>query len=186
MLEAYRKFGYPYLTILCECSKADLNKYELEAFNIFCPTLNIATEPDIHLSGTANPASKYSKAQILDVLVMLGNPDFKYKDIYEQTSVSISTIRHISNQEAHCYLKEEFPSEYAKMLNTNSTRQSTSNSAKLKGIQYPPIISPTGVEYIVENVSLFAKTHGLDPSCLRKVLTKQPRYNTHKGWKLKD
>lgn len=77
--------------------------------------LNIAQEPDIHLAGTKNPASKYSEEQILSVLQQLAI-GVQYKDIHSSTQVSVSTIRHIANQEAHGYLKDLYPELYEAML----------------------------------------------------------------------
>lgn len=138
------------------------------------------------MAGTKNPASKYSDEQILNVLQQLAT-GVQYKNIHASTNVSISTIRHIANQEAHAYLQEKYPELYAAMLahGANEGRKSHSCGAASRGITYPPIISPEGKEYIVTHVANFAREHGLDASCLAKVLKRTPKYNTHKGWELK-
>jgi predicted GIY-YIG superfamily endonuclease len=187
MKHAYAKYGEPELEILCECSQEQLNALEAEAMEIYdavASGYNIATEPDIHLSGTQNPASKFSKEQILGVFDAIVSANASYKQIADKYNTSESFVRHIANGEAHTYLKEEYPDKYALML-ANKTRRSVSNSAGIKGKVYPPIVSPEGVEYTVTYVSEFAKEHGLDSSCLSKVLRKVPKYLSHKGWKLK-
>lgn len=189
MKAAYLLYGVPQLEILCECKQHELNRFEAEAFELYDIAkngLNIAKEPDIHLAGTKNPASKYSEEQILSVLQQLAI-GAQYKDIHSSTSVSISTIRHIANQEAHGYLNDLYPELYESMLSfgTNGNRMQVSCGAGARGITYPPILSPDGKEYIVTHVANFAREHGLDASCLAKVLKRTPKYNSHKGWKLK-
>ena len=186
---AYLSYGPPQLEILCECEQHELNKFEAEAFDIFNIQqngLNIAQEPDIHLSGPRNPASKYQEEQIFQVLQQLAK-GAQYKDICKDTLVSIHTIRHIANQEAHTYLRETHPELYAQMLQQGKdhNRRQISCGAGARGIVYPPIVSPQGEEYEITHVAQFAKEHGLDPSCLAKVLKGVPKYKSHKGWKLK-
>lgn len=189
MKAAYLIHGAPQLEILCECKQDELNKFEAEAFELYDIAkngLNIAQEPDIHMAGIRNPASKYSEDQILSVLKQLA-VGTQYKDIHANTEVSISTIRHIANQEAHGYLKDLYPELYSAMLTfgTNGGRMQVSQGASARGIVYPPILAPNGKEYVVTHVANFAKEHGLDASCLAKVLKRTPKYKSHKGWKLK-
>lgn len=189
MQEAFNIFGIPTLEILCECSRELLNTNESEAFGIFnCISngFNIAKEPDIHLEGPSNGYAKYTREEIIDVFNSLLDINNRYTDISLNTGVSIATVRHIANAESHTWLSVEFPEKYATMLSLGGlVRQAAGNSAKSKGIIYPPILSPEGVEYIVENASEFAREHGLDPSSLVKILKRRPKYITHKGWRLK-
>jgi hypothetical protein len=188
--EAYTLYGLPILTVICEIdNKDELNTAEAEAFEIFdCIDngYNIAKEPDIHQEGEKNGASKYPNDKIIEVFKLLLDPFNSYKSISDVTKVSRSTVSHIANMESHSWLSREFPEEY-KLLESlkGSTRQSAGNSSKSKGVALPIIVSPDGIEYTVEVMSTFAKEHGLDPSGLAKVMRKAPKYNSHKGWKLK-
>lgn len=186
MQNAYLLYGAPSLEILCECTREDLNKYEEEAFEIFRPELNIATKPDIHLEGPSNGAAKYTEEEITLGFELLLDISYRYKDIAIETGVSEATIRHIANGESHSWLEVKYPEKYAILVGMRGiTRQSFSNSAKARGIEYPILVSPEGVEYTVEIISTFAKEHGLDSSSLAKVLKRRPKYKSHKGWKLK-
>ena len=189
MQKAFISFGIPTLEILCECTRDMLNTNEAEAFGIFNSIdngFNIAKEPDIHLEGPLNGAAKYTREEIIQVFNLLLDINNRYVDIALDTGVSNDTVRHIANSESHTWLSMEFPEKYASMVSLGGiTRQSAGNSAISKGIIYPPILSPESVEYVVSNASEFAKEHGLDSSSLVKVLKRRPKYNTHKGWKLK-
>lgn len=187
MKRAYAEYGEPILEILCECLQEELNSLELEAMELYDSVtngFNVATEPDIHLSGTSNPASKYSKEQILGVFEDIISAEYTYKQIAAKHSATESFVRHIANGESHTYLKEQYPGKYAIML-SNTSRRAFGNSAKAKGKEYPIIVSPEGIEYNVTNITSFAKEHGLDNSCLSKVLRRVPKYNSIKGWTLK-
>jgi len=190
MQKAYIQFGIPELEVLCECSRADLNTKELEYFNIYNSVsngFNVASEPDIHLEGVDNGNSRYTLEQILDVFEMLLNVELSYKHIADSTGVSLSTVRHISNSESHTWLAAEFPEKYSILETLKGTaRQSYANSAKAKGINYPTIISPEGIEYNIINIASFSREHDLDASAMSKILRKAPRYKSHKGWKLKE
>lgn len=188
MLEAFNRYGLPTLEILVECLKEELNTFEKEAFEIFDSIkngFNIASEPDIHLSGELNPASKYSNEDIALVFELLLDEYNSYKSISGETGVSISTIRHIANLESHTWLKEVYPDKYKILEDLRGfKRQSACNSSKVRGKNLPNIISPEGVAYTIDNISQFAREHNLDPSSLRKVLVGEARYKTHKGWHL--
>jgi hypothetical protein len=189
MQKAFISFGLPTLEILCECTRDMLNINEAEAFSIFDAInngFNIAKEPDIHLEGPLNGAAKYTREEVIEVFNLLLDVNNRYIDISLDIGVSASTVRHIANLESHTWLSVEFPEKYANMISLGGiTRQSAGSSAKSKGIIYPPILSPEGLEYIVENAAEFAREHDLDSSSLVKVLKRRPKYNTHKGWKLK-
>jgi hypothetical protein len=190
MQKAYIQYGIPELEIiLAGINKEDLNIFELEAFSIYNAIengFNIAEYPSIHGNGDKNPAAKYSNDKIIEVFKLLLDPANSYKHIESITEVSISTIRHIANKEAHTWLKTEFPEEYAILENlSGGVRKFSINTAENKGIVYPPIVSPEGKEYTVTNVAAFAREHKLDSSSLAKVLKRRPQYVSHKGWRLK-
>jgi len=54
--------------------------------------------------------------------------------------------------------------------------RSTWSTAKIKA----KLFDPNGKEYIVDNINLFSKEHGIDSSSIYKVLKKIHRH--HKGW----
>ena len=189
MQQAYITYGTPELEILLpDLTKEELNIHEYEAFKIYDSIsngFNIAEQPSIHGNGELNPSSKYSNEKIIEVLLLLIDVSNTYKQIELLTGVSESTIRHIANQEAHLWLKEKYPLEYSQLKNLKGKRSTGKNTAIDRGIAYPTILSPTGEEYNITNIAAFAKEHGLDSSSLAKVLNKRPKYNSHKGWKLK-
>lgn len=186
--EAYELYGEPTLEIICEVySKEELNLAEAEAFEIYDAInngFNIAVDPDIHLEGDKNGASKYTNDQIIKVLMCLIdiNKYPKYSLIAAETEVSESTVRHIANLEAHSWLEREYPNEYTKLKDIKDTgaRRGNSNSAKAKNLNYPDVKSPTGEIYKITNANEFARCHGLDSSTLIKLLNGKAK--STKGW----
>ena len=189
MQQAYKDYGSPILEIvLADLTKEELNSNEYEAFKIYDSIsngFNIAEQPSIHGNGELNPSSKYPNEKIIEVLLLLIDISNTYKQIESLTGVSESTVRHIANQEAHHWLEQKYPLEYEQLRNLKGKRSTGKNTAIDRGIVYPTILSPTGEEYNIANIAAFAKEHGLDSSSLAKVLKKRPKYNSHKGWKLK-
>lgn len=179
MLKAFGMYGLPTFEIITECTKSALNAAELEAFEIFNSVdngFNVASEPDIHLEGDKNGASKYTNEQIIDVFNFLLDLDNRYSDIALATDVPISTIRHIANGESHLWLSREYPVEYSTLLSyKGSTRQSAGNSGKAQGKVYPDVRSPDGIVYKVECANQFAREHGMDPSYFIKLLNKKAK-----------
>lgn len=189
MQEAYAKYGEPYLEIILDdLTKDQLNDAEFEAFTLYNAIdngFNIAREPNIHENGDKNPASRYSNEIIEQVFFQLLDINNRYVDIELNTGVSISTIRHISNSEAHLWLKSKYPIEYKKLESLHGlARMSNANSALSRGIKYPPILSPSGQIFEITNIAEFCREHSLDSSSLAKVLKARPKYNSHKGWRL--
>lgn len=184
LLDAYAKYGPPKFKIILECSIEELNNAEMEAFDIFDSInngFNVAKFADIFQPGELNPASKYSNLQIRDCLTLLIEGSRTYKGIGELTGVSDSTVRHIVNGEAHTWLQEEMPLEYAKMVSMRSEFKGIGNSAIAKGIKYPRIVKD-GVIKEVTNANAFAREHGLDSSYLIKLLNGKAL--SCKGWKI--
>jgi group I intron endonuclease len=184
MLKAFGMYGLPTFEIIAECTKSDLNDAELEAFGIFDSVengFNVASEPDIHLEGESNGASKYTNQQVSDVLNLLVDLDNRYKDISEATGVSISTVRHIANGESHSWLAREYPDKYSILISNRGTnRQSAGNSAKSQGKVYPKVRSPLGIVFEVECANSFARSNHLDSSYFIKLLN--GKANSCKGW----
>lgn len=188
---AYNLHGIPKLEILLEVEDSgDLNDLENEAIKIYNSVkngYNICETADIHLKGPDNFASKYTEEEIVKVFFLLLDLNNSYKKIEALTGVNISTVRHISNMESHNWLSLRYPKEYDLLKSfKGKIRQQESNTAIKRGIVYPTIISPGGIEYNVTNAAKFAREHGLDPSSLTKVLNRRPKYLSHKGWRLKE
>jgi hypothetical protein len=187
MMKAFYKHGVPQLEILCECLSDELNIYEKEAFDIFNIKeigLNIALEPDIHLAGPKNGAAKYLEEEILHAFELLCEDPQKYpkySSISTICNVSEETIRHISNGEAHSWLKDMYPEKYSQMVINSKLRRGASNSAAAKGITYPKIVKD-GLIVSIDNANKFARENGLDSSYLIKLLN--GKANSCKGWKI--
>lgn len=184
LLDAYKQYGEPAFKVVLECNIEELNEAEMEAFNIFDSInngYNIAKVSSIFQPGELNPASKYTNIQIQECLTLLIEGSRTYKNIGELTGVSESTVRHIVNGEAHLWLQELMPTEYAKMAAMRGEFKGIGNSAIAKGIVYPRI-TKNGVIKSVTNASVFARENGLDPSYLIKLLNGKAL--SCKGWKI--
>lgn len=188
LLEAYNLYGIPKLEIICECSREELNHLEEELISELDTVnkgLNIRSKPaggGTSLRGQFHPNSICSNIQVLNVFQLLINrKNLSFKQIAEITGTSIDIVRDISKGKAHLWLKDICPEEYAILINIKGTR--VVNSAVLKGIKYPLIESPTGEIFNIENISEFARVHGLNKSHLCGVLNRKRK--SHLGWKLK-
>jgi len=186
LMNAFDEFGAPKLNIVLECSQADLNTNEMEAFDIFNSIndgFNIAKYSDIFQSGDKNPSSKYPMETIRLIFKDLLDPANSFKALEIKHNVPESLIRHISRGEAHTWLKEEFPEEYPQLreIINSQARRKLNGCAKARGKVYPKIIKD-GVIKEVESLAEFARQHNLDPSYLGKVLRGQAL--SIKGWKV--
>lgn len=183
MQEAYKLYGLPVLTILKICTIDELDILEKEyiiKLNTVDNGLNsIGYSPGkCNLYGESSGTSKYTKEDYIKVFKLLIQ-EYRHKYIMKETLVSLSIIKDISQGNSHTWLKEEFPVEYEKLLALVGNRNSH-RSAKELGIIYPPIISPLGVIYNIDNVSKFAKEHNLEKSNLNRLLNNKQKI--HKGW----
>lgn len=127
--------------------------------------------------GADNSNSKYSSEQIIEAFNLLVSTCNTFKEIERITKVSTGMIAQIACLHSHGWLKEAFPEKY-NILESSPSRKSAAG----KGIVYPPIISPQGTVYTVENIREFSRTHALDNGHLGKVLNRKSM--SHKGWKL--
>jgi group I intron endonuclease len=187
LLYAYKNYGNPELIILEECDTAVLNDRELHYINALDTVttgLNEWAGPVSVCRGQAHPNAKYTDLQILEVIKLLASEKFiSFKDISAHTKVSISSIENVSCGKVGSHLKDIVPIEYSIMEAKKGNRVSFSSSAKGRGIVYPTILSPSGEEYNIENVTKFAKEHSLNLSHVCGVLHGVRK--SHKGWKLK-
>lgn len=170
--KAYDTFGIPELDILEICdiqSIKDREVYWIEKENALVFGLNIRPGGDDILVGEKHPMSKYTNAQILEVVALLGiyEPEpLTHKYISDQTQVSDATIKDIVSGRTHLWVKEEYPGIYSEMLLAKEKRKIHSLDnlnpfANKKVEQYPPLLSPEGKVYLVEHLTNFCLEHGL-------------------------
>lgn len=169
--------------ILVECSEDELSYVEesyIEKYNAYYDGFNRTIGRTGASSGELNPQANHSTEEYYQVLKLLADTDKSLTEISRLTKVSLSIIDNISSCVSHKYLEVLYPEDYKKLRSKLGTRD---NSAKSKGIIYPDILSPSGQIYTINNISQFAKEHGLDRSNLHSVLSKKRK--SHLGWRLK-
>lgn len=188
MNEAFKLFGLPILETLIECSNTELDLIENEAIDIWdavASGFNTLSEANggYKLRGEDAHVAIYSNSQILEVFnYLIDYPNLSLKDISIITRVAYGTVAMVSQGASHKWLAEVYPNRYDTLLNLKGSRYSLSNSAGRMGIEYPKIISPIGIVYIVTHCTTFAKLHNLELSALNRVLNSVRK--SHKGWKL--
>ena len=172
LLDAYSNFGVPEVNILCECSKELLDTYEniyIKYYNSYALGLNsLETAEDMprpNNIGTNHGMSKYSEAQLLNVLdLLVQEPSIKFKNISEVTGVAYQTIGNIAAMSEHVWLKTVSPEKYSRLLALKGNRKfgREVNTAESKGIKYPRVLSPEGIVYSnISNVSKFMRDHSI-------------------------
>ena len=195
MLEAYSLYGIPEPFIIAECSVDELDELEDLAIEIWG-----AVDNGFNIYKTANEAptytgygygnSKYPKERVLEVFNLLIDTDKSFGQISEITGIPAHTVSGISASRSHLWLREDYPERYAILVSKATYRKfvvantviSDKLSAKSRGISYPPIKSPEGIVYSIENAYRFAKEHGLAPNHFQEVLNGHRK--SHKGWKV--
>lgn len=189
--QAYREFGKPIFDLLLECPSEDLDDSEntaIEIYKAFTEGLNSlpyaeSTPTGKDLVGERNPRSKYSNAQIIEVVRMLSRSSaISLKEVALKLDIDYRTITNISSGIRHSWVSKVLPVEYTTMLSYKGKRLSTSMSATSRGIVYPNILSPAGVTYTITNVTAFAREHNLNAAHLGEVL--RGKESQHKGWKI--
>ena len=180
---AYELYGLPILEILLECKETELDALENEAIDIFNSVnngFNINTKAGgggAGLQGELHSNSKYTETSIIEVFKsILVTTNFKI--IAEKHDVSIHLVRDISKGKAHRWLSSRFPDEYSTMLNTIGIKEK--NTAKDQNLNYPPVVSPTGDIFTIDNLSAFARKYNLNKSHLCGLLNGKRK--SHLGW----
>lgn len=195
LLEAYATYGIPVYEIVAETNIYDLDATENEAIQIWN-----AVEDGFNIYSSANEAptytgygcgnSKYLKEDLISVFNLLVHTDKTFAEIHSLTNIPEATISTISSTRAHIWLKDDFPEDYAILVNKTKTRRqlicstvvSDKLSAKTRGIIYPKIKDPDGNIYVIDNAYKFAKQNGLAPNHFQEVLNGHRK--SHKGWKV--
>jgi hypothetical protein len=186
---AYRDYDQPTLEILCECSINELDKYEDEAieifnsvesgFNTYDTARGIST-----MSGDSHYNSKYTTKQYVEAMLLLLDVSVPINEISVITGISTGSINVFSRGNSHTYIKEIYPEEYTKMISLVGKRKVFVNTAVRKGIVYPTVISPEGVEYPdITNAKEFASIHNIPYDGFHRLL-RGSRKST-KGWVIK-
>lgn len=182
LIDAYKLYGQPTISILEICSLDSLNTLEshyITKLDSFTNGFNLTEASPSGLYGDKHPSSKYPNSKLLEVLNYLILNKYTHKEISVLTDVTVSIVENISNGSSHMWLSEQYPEKYAIL---NQQKYSKNGSASQRGIIYPAIKSPEGKVYYIQNVCKFAKEHSLDNGHLGKVL--RGIRKTHKGWRL--
>lgn len=124
LLEAYNLYGLPTIEIICECPECELPVAEAEAIEIYNSILNgfntVAAINSInveHACGESSGHTKYYNKQIEQAFEYVClYPELTYKDIEDITGVNKSTIAMIVCGQQHKWLKNIFPEEYDRVI----------------------------------------------------------------------
>lgn len=182
--QAFIDYGEPIVEILEYCTLEvlkDREIYWIKEFNSFISGFNNTNGGDGGGFGEGMHNSLYSKEVYINILKILVNTSLSLRDVAKHLDVNLGTVKHISSLASHGWLEEEYPEEY-RMLREKYNNKLRNNSAASKGINYPKLLSPEGIEYTVNNIHAFCREHNLQAQNLHKVLTQQRRI--HKGWVL--
>lgn len=195
--ETYNIYGKPTLWILEECQISELNNKEIcwtNEFDTLNSGLNIVEPGIAGGSGINNSNSKYSKIQILKVFrSLIKLPILLTEEIAVNTGVSVGIVRCILQGKNHIWLQEKYPWHFALLERRRGSNISPERKLaklntdpslskfRLRSIQERTVISPLGEVFIVDNVSAFAREHGIQQSHLSALLNN--RLNQTKKWK---
>jgi predicted GIY-YIG superfamily endonuclease len=152
--------------------------------------LNVSLGGEDILYGESNASSKYSNAQILEVLMLLAEGSYTLKEIEEETGVAKGTLTDITTGSKHLWLQSESPELYQKMQDNASIRKANSlanleKAVRFKPLQetYPALKNPSGEKIEIEGtLTSFAQKYNLQIGNLSSVIN--GRRKSHKGWTL--
>lgn len=183
LLEAYRKYGRPVISVLEYCDIDKLDQIEQQYIIEFDSMVNgLNAVPGGFGSGadTKHAASKYSKEEILNACKLLTDYTISQKEISKITGISEPVLSTILNDTRHTWLRTEYP-EIRKILDNSRKERYEYNKHNSKYKNYF-IQSPKGDIYQIINVSTFAKEYKLLHTKLNEVLKGKRKH--HCGWKL--
>jgi hypothetical protein len=122
---------------------------------------------------------KHDTEVYISILKDLAYTYDKLYTIAARYNVSDTIVEEISAGTTHAWLKDEYPEEWAIILEKKKSRRYTSHSGKA----YPPVISPEGILYNIDtNAKAFAIANNLQPGHFGDLL--RGKIKQHKGWKL--
>lgn len=165
----------PNIDIIAECSILELDTIELAyitKFNSYKNGFNATPGGTSGGKGENHPNSLYNIEDYSCVLLLLSSTNLTHREIFLETGVSVGVIEGISCGQTHTYLKEVYPTEYAKMTSKN----------KKSKVEWKNIVDPSGIVHSVPCAESFAKSHKLDSAALKRVLHGTASH--HLGWHL--
>ena len=180
--QAFIDYGQPVVEIIEYCDLNILKEreiYWIKQFGSFVKGFNNTNGGDGGGFGEGVHNSLYSEDQYKEILIALADTDLSLREVATKLGVKLEIVKHISSLSAHGWLEEVLPEKYSK-IREKYLSGIRNNSAESKGIMYPTLVSPEGVEYVVTNIHAFCREHNLQPQNLHKVLTYQRKI--HKGW----
>ncbi len=190
--KAYIEYGKPYLEILVECEKEELDVNEKEAIEIFNSIIdgfNSTTGGSIghqHI-GDRNGKSVFSNKLVEQAFLLLTQNNYlTYKEISSISGVSKAVITNIKNGVSHLWLKELYPLEYNNMLNIDRHKEANSISAVKRTISsklgYTPKVIKDNIVYSITSLADFCKEFSLTGSAMSSVINGKASH--HKGWRI--
>lgn len=134
--------------------------------------------------GERQGSSKYTNDSIEKAFkLLLQDITTPNKVIASLCDISETAVQNICAGTRYGWLADKYPEEYKILQASREEKRSYSRSAKARGIEYPPIVSPIdGSVHYVDNVNKFAKANGLDTGSLNRVLNSKAKSTG--GWKL--
>ncbi len=190
--EAFNIYGVPIPEILIECSIEELDDLEEQAIEVYDSVNNgfntmYSFGHRSTLKGELAGNAKYSNQQVIEAFSLLVYSDYSHKEITNITGISRGALSDISRGATHVWLKDDFPEDYVKLISKKGVRRSDSINrvlgAEARGIVYPTIISPEGIEYNVKALRQFCREHNLNHGPVGTIL--RQGWGQHKGWKVK-
>lgn len=175
----YLTYGEPELVILEKCTISELDNKEIEWISQF-DTINTSAGGMGGNFGYNSGKCSASRDDCILVMNLLMNPSLTIKEISDISNVAFRTVESIAYRKRHFWLEEEFPQEYK--IATSIKRFSISQERRFNTNVI--LISPDGTEYLVNNLSKFAKEHNLNKGHICAVARGDER--SHKNWKRKE
>lgn len=136
--------------------------------------------------GETHNQAKYTNNKYVSILKYLcAQPPLPLKTIVTLTDTDLTVVTNISKQSCHLWMKEEYPTLWETYSNIRAKgyRRITTNAYAGTEYKAPVLISPEGVEFIVERTTIFSREHGLQAGNLANVINGKRK--SHKGWTLK-
>jgi hypothetical protein len=177
------------ITVLEYCDIQALDEKELYYISLLNSVdngFNIIPGPANTGRGTTASRSKYTREQLINILMLLVDPVNSNIDISKQLDVPVSAVETIAYGKRHLWLQEEFPDEWEivqRNIKNNYRFLSSNNISERTGNLYY-VISPEGGEYSFYNIAEFARNNNLNKSHLCQLLKGNIKH--HKQWKRKE
>jgi hypothetical protein len=166
-LEAAFKLGDPVFEVLKESSVEELDLLEQYYIKELKPTLNVLPGGET-LSGLNHPRSKYTRAQILEVVRLFLHTDMKYSGISELTGVKQGMVHDVCKRRAHIWATEGLAD-----LDIAAARRKSTHK----------IYSPDNTTYEADTLAELSELTGLTVSTLNSI-RKSKKFITLDGWSL--